>query len=161
MFQNGIIGVIYSFLGSAYNKVRSRLRRAEGSPGKNWDWHSTQRLRAPVSFRNRPTDGFIRAEAEILISLTWPAGSAAYNNECSASAPFVEKSKMARLPVRCAISDTGGLISPGLQTKAMVGAPQPKCPDLRGNTRRLRDAELQRLSEYAISLEWSGARFQG
>ena len=68
-----------------------------------------------------PVDGFIRAAAEILISLTWPAGSAVCRNECSASAPIVEKSKSARLPVRCAISDTGGLISPGLQTKAMMG----------------------------------------
>jgi hypothetical protein len=47
-----------------------------------------------------PKDGSIKAGAEILISLTWPAGSAFRKKERSASTPIMEKSKMALLPVR-------------------------------------------------------------
>ena len=96
----------------------------------------------PCFLQDRPKDGSIKAEAEILISLTWPAGSAFRRKERSASTPIVEKSKMARLPVRCAIWDTGGMISSGRQTKAMMGT---RCsatsPDLHCNSRRYRDAE--------------------
>ena len=42
----------------------------------------------------------MKAEAEILISLTWPAGSAFRKKERNPSAPIMEKSKMALLPVR-------------------------------------------------------------
>ena len=75
----------------------------------------------PVAFKNCPKDGSIKAEAEILISPAWPAGSAFRRKERSASTPIMDKSKIALLPVRCAIWVTGGIISSGRQTNAMIG----------------------------------------
>jgi hypothetical protein len=74
-------------------------RKAAGLPGNNWGWHSTQIFWTPVFFRNRSKDGSIKAGADILISLTWPDGSADRKEKPSPSALIAEKSKMARLPV--------------------------------------------------------------
>ena len=86
-----------------FRQFPQSLQKGGRFPWKNWGWHSTQILWTPVSFNNCPKDGSIKAAAEILISLTWPAGSAFRKKERSASTPIMEKSKMALLPVRCAI----------------------------------------------------------
>src|SRR5665647_2685522 len=75
----------------------------------------------PVSCSNGCHDGSIKAGAEILISRTEPAEPAFAKAKESASTSSREKSKMALLPVRCAIWVTDGVISSGRQTKAMIG----------------------------------------
>jgi hypothetical protein len=93
--------------------------------------------RTPVSFRYRPKDGSIKAGTEILISLTWPAGSVFRKKEHNPSTPIMEKSKTALLPVRWAIRITDGVISSGRQTKPMM---ETRCsatlsgPFLQGDT---------------------------
>ena len=99
----------------------NRCRTVEISSPKNWGWHSTQIFSTDVSCSNRLKDGSINVVAEILISLTCPAVSALRRKECNAFAPIIEKSNMALLPVRAAIWITDGMISSGLQTKAMMG----------------------------------------
>lgn len=99
----------------------NRCRKAEESPWKNRGWHSTQIFWTPVSCNNCPKDGSIKAGAEILISLTLPAGSAFRKKERSAATAIVEKSKMDLVPVRWAIRVTGGIISSGRQTNAIIG----------------------------------------
>ena len=74
-----------------------------------------------VSCSSRLKDGSIKVAAEILISLTCLAGLALRRKECNPFAPIFEKSNMALLPVRAAIWITDGMISSGLQTKAMMG----------------------------------------
>ena len=128
-------------------------RTAAGSPGKNWGWHSTQISWTPVSCNHGPKDGSIKVETEILISRTWPAGSAFRKKGRSASTPSGETSKMARLPVRSAMWVTAGMISSGRQTKAIRGA---RCSTTKSRPPRQRQTLgpliFQRLSVEAISL---------
>jgi hypothetical protein len=84
-------------------------------------WHSTQTFSIPASCSNCCKEGFIKAAAEILISRTGPVAAALLKATPSPATVDAEKSKIALLPVRAAIPVTGGIISSGRQTNAMIG----------------------------------------